>query len=106
MSEVATLANIFFEPGRTFEDLRRKPRFILATVIIALLVTAWGFGLAYKFGDKGMRDFVVEQIEKNPQTASMGGEQKSSMVEMNMMIGKVARYAMPLLMVVFCLIGG
>ena len=28
MSEVETLGNIFIEPGRTFEDLRRKPRFL------------------------------------------------------------------------------
>ena len=40
MSEVATLGNIFFEPGNTFEDLSRKPRFIIATVLISLLVTA------------------------------------------------------------------
>ena len=45
MSELATLGNIFFEPGRTFEDLRRKPRFLIATVIIALLVTAYQFSL-------------------------------------------------------------
>ncbi len=25
MSEVGTLGSIFFEPGATFEDLRRKP---------------------------------------------------------------------------------
>ncbi len=34
MSEAATLGNIFIEPGRTFEDLRRKPRFILASLVI------------------------------------------------------------------------
>jgi len=106
MSEAATLVNIFFEPGRTFEDLRRKPRFILATVIVALLVTGWSFGLYYKFGDKAVRQFVLEQMEKSPQTASMSGEQKASAVEINMMIGKIARYGMPVLMALFCLIGG
>ncbi len=30
MSEVGTLGSIFFEPGATFEDLRRKPRFLMA----------------------------------------------------------------------------
>ena len=71
MSEVATLGNIFFDPGSTFEDLRRKPRFILATVIVSLLMTAYGFGLYYKFGDKGVREFILEQIEKSPQAGSM-----------------------------------
>ena len=27
MSEVSTLFGIFLEPGKTFDDLRRKPRF-------------------------------------------------------------------------------
>ena len=106
MSEAATLVNIFFEPGRTFEDLRRKPRFILAIVIVSLLVTAWGFGLYYKFGEKGTRQFVQEQIDKSPQAGSMSPEQKSSAIEINMMIGKVVRFGMPILFAVVCLIGG
>ena len=36
MSELATLFNIFLEPGRTFEDLKRKPRFIIGALLIAL----------------------------------------------------------------------
>ena len=54
MSEVGTLGSIFFEPGATFEDLRRKPRFWMAAVIIALLVTAYAFSLQYKIGDSGV----------------------------------------------------
>lgn len=102
MSEVATLGNIFFEPGRTFEDLRRKPRFIMATVIVSLLVTAYGFGLYYKFGDKAMREFVVEQIDKRSQSASMDAEQKNRMVDMQLTIAKVVRYAMPVVVAAFC----
>ena len=39
MSEAATLGNIFFEPGSTFEDLRRKPRFIMALLIMIILLS-------------------------------------------------------------------
>lgn len=106
MSEVATLGNIFFDPGSTFEDLRRKPRFILATVIISLLMTAYGFGLYYKFGDKGVREFILEQIEKSPQASSMNAEQKSGAVEMQMTISKVARFGMPILVAISMVIGG
>ena len=104
-SEVGTLVNIFFEPGRTFEDLRRKPRFIMATIIVALLVTAWNFGLYYKFGEKAVRQVVVEQIDKSGQAGSMGPEQKEGIVDMNMTIGKVVRFAMPVLFVLICLLG-
>ena len=106
MSEVGTLVNIFFEPGRTFEDLRRKPRFILATVIVALLVTAWNFGLYYKFGEKAVRQVVMEQIDKSPQAGSMNAEQKENMVNMNMMLGTGTRFAMPILFALVCIVGG
>lgn len=106
MSEVATLGNIFFEPGNTFEDLRRKPRFILATVIVSLLVTAYGFGLYYKVGDRGVRQFIVEQIEKSPQTSAMSGEQKTGAVDMQMTISKVVRFAMPIIVAISLFIGG
>lgn len=106
MSEAATLGNIFFEPGRTFEDLKRKPRFILAAVIIALLVTAFGFGLHFKVGDDGMRRFINEQIDKNPRTQSLTGEQKANAVSMQMTIAKVVRYALPIFVIITLLIGG
>lgn len=106
MSEAATLGNIFFEPGRTFEDLRRKPRFILATVIICILTTAWAFALYYKVGDAGVRQFMTEQIDKSPQTASMTSQQKSDAVDMQMKIGTGARFGWPIIMVVILLIGG
>jgi len=106
MSEVATLGNIFFEPGRTFEDLRRKPRFILALVVIALLSTMYTFGLYYKVGDAGIRQFITEQIEKSPQAGSMSSEQKAGAVSMQMTISKVARYAWPLIIAIIMLIGG
>src|SRR5438309_8916736 len=61
MSEVATLGNVFFEPGRTFEDLRRKPRFIIAAVIMALMVFGYVIGLQMKVGESGMRSFISDQ---------------------------------------------
>ena len=71
MSEAATLGNIFIEPERTFQDLRRKPRFIMAGLIIAILVTGYTFGLRAKVGDDGMRRFMTEQIEKSPQGGNL-----------------------------------
>lgn len=106
MSEVATVGNIFFEPGRTFEDLRRKPRFIIGVVIIALLATAYGFGLYYKVGDAGVRRFIAEQIEKNPQASAMSPEQKASAIDLQMKIQSVVRYLIPVFVLIAMLIGG
>jgi hypothetical protein len=106
MSEVSTVLGIFMEPGRVFEDLRRKPRFVLGGLIIALLVTGYGFGLYYKVGEKAVRSMVAEQIEKSPQTASMSAEQKNGMIEMNMTIQKYIRYAIPIFLFISFVIGG
>jgi hypothetical protein len=106
MSELATIGNIFFEPGRTFEDLRRKPRFILATIIIALLTTAYAFGLYYKVGDAGIRQFAMEQIDKSPQASSMDATQKANAVDLQLKIGKIVRYLLPIFVAIIMLIGG
>lgn len=106
MSEISTVANIFFEPGRVFEDLKRKPRFIIGGVIIALLVTAYTFGLTSKIGEAGIRRAVLEQIEKSPQTASMTQEQKNAAVDMNLTIQKYTRFAVPIFVLISFLVGG
>jgi len=106
MSELATIGNIFFEPGRTFEDLRRKPRFIIATIIISLLATAYAFGLYYKVGDAGMRQFAMEQLDKNAQTSGMDSAAKASAVDLQLKIGTFIRYLLPIFVAVFMLIGG
>jgi len=106
MSEIETVTSIFFEPGRVFEDLRRKPRFIIGMVIMALLVTGYTFGLYYKVGDTGMRRFINEQIDKSPQASAMSPEQKKSAVDMQMTIQSGVRYGMPVLVVIGLFIGG
>jgi hypothetical protein len=106
MSEASTLVSIFFEPGRVFEDLRRKPRYIMAGVIIALLLTGYAFGLYYKVGDAGVRSFVSDQIERNPRTQSLTSEQKSNAADMQMKIGGIVRYALPVFVLISFLLGG
>jgi hypothetical protein len=106
MSEVGTLAGIFFEPGRVFEDLRRKPRFILASLLIAAFVTAYGIALAQKVGDTGMRSFIEAELNKNPQMDKMPADQRKGMVDIQMGVMSVVRYAMPIFMLIIIAIGG
>lgn len=106
MSEAQTLTSIFFEPGRTFEDLRRKPRFVMALVIMIILTMAFGFTFYYKIGEENFKKFVASQIDKSPQTQNMSAEQKSGAVEMNMTIGKVVRFGLPVIIIIVVAIGG
>ena len=106
MSEAATLGNIFLEPERTFMDLKRKPRFIIAGLIIVILVTGYTFGLRSKVGDEGIRRFITEQIDKSPQAASLSNEQKQNGVDLQMKIGNYTRFAVPVFVMISFLIGG
>jgi len=106
MSEVATLGNIFFEPENTFRDLKRKPRFIIAGVIIALLVAGYAFGIASKIGEAGMRNFIAEQIDKSPQGANLDKDQKAKAIDLQLTIGKYTRFALPVFIFASFFIGG
>lgn len=106
MSEIGTIFNIFIEPGKTFEDLRKKPRFILASVLLALLATTFMFGLYFKVGEEGYRRFAVEQLDKNPQTANLDAEAKNNAVNVQMVVISAVRYAMPIIVIVSIIIGG
>jgi len=106
ISEVGTLGTIFFEPGRTFEDLKRKPRFIMAAVIIALLVTAYSIGLQYKIGQAGLRSFIAEQIDKSPRSSGLSAEQKANAIDLQMKISSYTRFALPIFVLIFLVIGG
>jgi hypothetical protein len=106
MSEIATLGNIFFEPGRTFEDLRRKPRFILVTLLIIAFAMTFQILFLNKMGDERLKRAVVEQIDKSSQTQSLSPEEKQQRVDLGMKFQGFAKYVIPVFIIIFFLIGG
>lgn len=95
MSTAGTLANIFFEPSRTFEALRARPRFVAAAVIIILLSTAITVLL---FNKIDYAAFMREQIVKSPRGAQMTPEQVDAAVRIYTgPFGKVFIYILPLI---------
>lgn len=105
MSEVASLGNIFFEPGRTFEDMRRKPRFILAGLLIVIFVGAFQILLIEKIGfEKMMR----QQIESSPRTEQLSKEEKEKIIQQQSspIVKWITYAATPLIVIIFTLLGG
>jgi hypothetical protein len=86
MSTPATLTGIFFEPSRTFEALRNRPRFLVAGLIL-LLLTISVVGVLYTRVDMG--EVIREQMEKNPQAASLPADQKEQRIKIGKIIGAV-----------------
>lgn len=105
MSTPATLTGIFFEPGRTFEALRERPRFLVAAIIIVVISMAVTFLI---FNKIDYAAFMREQIMKGPRASQMTPEQVDAAVGFyNGPIGKVVVYLFPFIgTVVFIAAGG
>jgi hypothetical protein len=105
MSEPATLANIFFEPGRTFESLRIKPKFILGTLIILILMSAFQTFFIEKVG---FENIVKAQINSNPMMDDMEPAKKKEIIDQQAspVMRTVSSASLPVVMIIFFLIGG
>jgi Yip1 domain len=105
MSEPATLANIFFEPGRTFESLRIKPKFILGTLIILILMSAFQTFFIEKVG---FENIVKAQISSNPMMDDMEPAKKKEIIDQQAspVMRTVSSASLPVVMIIFFLIGG
>jgi hypothetical protein len=104
MSTPATLTNIFFEPGRTFEALRARPRFLVAAIIIVVLTLVVTFLL---FNKIDYAAFMREQITKGPRGDQMTPEQVDRAVGFYTgPVGKVLIYFFPIIGTAVFVAGG
>jgi len=95
MSTPATLTGIFFEPGRTFEALRERPRFLVAAIILVVLTLVVTFLI---FNKIDYAAFMREQITKGPRGDQMTPEQVDTAVGFYTgPIGKVLIYFFPII---------
>lgn len=79
MTTAETLTGIFFEPGRVFESLRSRPRFLVATIITTLLVCVFTIAL---FQRAGYENMMRAAIENSSQADQMSPEQKERAIDM------------------------
>jgi hypothetical protein len=106
MSEVGTLANIFIEKGKTFQDLKRKPRFIIAAVIMALLITVFTISFQQRLGEERIKRATLQQLEKNARYSSLPPEQQERQLNLSFTIQKYITYISPVFIFLLFLIGG
>ena len=105
MSEVGTLSSIFFEPGATFEDLRRKPRFLLAGLIIIILFTAFNTLFIQKIG---FDEIIRARLESNERVRQMSAEQKQALIDQQTgpIVKGISYVAGPIVILFVFLVGG
>jgi hypothetical protein len=90
ISPFGRIIGMFFSPTATFEDIVRKPSWILPTALIIVLGVAGVVALNSHFN---WRDYMVQQIEKNPRAASLSADQKAQQVEGGAKFAPIIAYA-------------
>jgi hypothetical protein len=78
ISPVGRVIAMFFSPNATFEDIVRKPSWILPAAIILILSLGAVAALNQHFN---WREYMSQQMEKNPRTAALSSEQKQQRIE-------------------------
>ncbi len=86
MSTAETLSGVFFEPSRTFEALRARPRFLVAGLII-FVMTCIVTAVMYMRVDMGQ--YIRDRIEKSPNAAQISEAQKETQVKVGKTVGMV-----------------
>ncbi|SRR6266852_2204657 len=89
ISPFGRIVGIFFSPKATFEDIVRKPSWMLPVVIITIL----SLGVSVAINQRiNWRDFINQQIEKSPQASQMSPEQKQQRIEGGAKFAPISTY--------------
>ena len=78
ISPFGRVIGVLFSPGKTFEDIVRKPSWLLPVVIVTALSIVSTFAFARRVN---WREVVGQQIEKSPRASQLSAEQKEQQVE-------------------------
>lgn len=78
ISPFGRVIGVFFSPKATFEDIVRKPSWMLPVVLTTLLSTVVTFAFTQRIN---WREFMSQQIEKSPRAAQLSPEQKQQQIE-------------------------
>jgi hypothetical protein len=77
MSPFARITGVFFEPGKTFEDIGRRPTWLLPLAIIVIAVLAFSLTYGQHVGwDQMMR----QQLANSARAAQMTPEQREAAI--------------------------
>jgi hypothetical protein len=86
MGAFSRVAGVFFEPTKTFEDIGRKPSWIVPVVLLIigamLMMTVMGQRI-------GWENIARQQIEASSRSAQMTAEQKDQAIQMQTRMGNL-----------------
>ena len=94
ISPFGRIIGTLFSPKSTFEDIVRKPGWVLPVVLLTLLSLGVSFAINQRIN---WREFMSQQIEKSPSAANMSAEQKEQRIEGGAKFSPAFTYAIGLL---------
>lgn len=101
-SAPASLIGIFFEPVRTFESFRQRPRFVVAACLIAVVLS---FTMALIYQRLGVDNILRAQLERS--STNITPEQKEKIIEMQTKpVMKAIGYISPIINLTIVFAGG
>lgn len=89
MGEISRIAGVIFEPGKTYEDIARRPTWF---VPLALVIVVSCVYMALFTQHVGWERFMRQQIETSSRTQQMSPEQKEQAIAVQTKLGPVFGY--------------
>jgi hypothetical protein len=89
MSAISRVFGVLFSPQKTFEDIVRKPGWLVPIALLTVLSIAVSFGLNQRVN---WREFMSQQIEKSPQGAQLSADQKEQRIEAGAKFAPISTY--------------
>jgi hypothetical protein len=94
-SSFGRLVGTLFSPKATFEDIVRKPTWVLPTALIVVFSLLDAITLNSHFN---WREYISHQIEKNSRASQLSAEQKEQQIEVSAKYSPIATYAFGLIL--------
>ncbi len=102
ISPIGRIFGVLFSPKATFEDIVRKPSWLLPMAIMVVLGVLAAVSLNQRMN---WRDYVSQQIEKSPRASQLSAEQKDKQIEVGAKIAPISTYiTVPLVPIVGLLV--
>jgi len=101
MSEISRLTGVFFEPGKTFEDIAQRPTFIVPLLLVMVFSLVY---MTFYSQHVGWERQVRHQIETSKQAAQQTPEQREQAIQIGAKFAPIVGYAIPIIVPVIYVI--
>ena len=89
ISPFGRIIGVLFSPKTTFEDITRKPSWLLPVILLAILGCLVAIALNQKMN---WREYIAQQIDKSPSAAQLSPEQKEQRISAGAKISPYTTY--------------